>query len=111
LGEPVIRTAVAQAMREMGRQFVLGRDIGEAMEQTDVFPPMITQVFSVGQESGKLEEMLDRLAEEYDHQVQSAAERATALLEPALIIGLAVVVLFIVLAVILPLLETVNAFA
>ena len=65
---------------------------------------------SVGQQSGRLEEMLDRLAADYDRQVATAAQRLTALLEPALILVLVVIVGFIVLATILPMLEAANAF-
>ena len=70
---------------------------------------MAVQLFSVGQESGRLEEMLDRLAAVYDQQVQHAAQRLAAILEPLLIVLLAVVVLFIVMATVLPILEAGNA--
>jgi type II secretory pathway component PulF len=53
--------------------------------------------------------MLDRLAANYDQQVQTAAQRMTAILEPLLIIVLAVIVLFIILATVLPILEAGNA--
>ena len=87
-----------------------GRDISAALEETGAFPPVVVQVFSVGQQSGRLEEMLDRLAADYDRQVASAAQRLTALLEPALILLLVLVVGFIVLATILPMLQAAQAF-
>lgn len=87
-----------------------GRDIGPALEETNAFPPVVVQVVSVGQHAGRLEEMLDRLAADYDRQVATAAQRLTALLEPALILVLVVIVGFIVLATILPMLEAANAF-
>ena len=87
-----------------------GRDISGALEETGAFPPVVVQVVSVGQHSGRLEEMLDRLAVDYDRQVATAAGRLTALLEPALILVLVVIVGFIVLATILPMLEAANAF-
>ena len=67
------------------------------------------RLFSVGQQSGRLEEMLDRLATNYDQQVNTAANRMTSILEPLLIILLAILVLFIVLATVLPILEAGNA--
>jgi type II secretory pathway component PulF len=86
-----------------------GGDIGDAMEQTAAFPPMVVQVFALGQQSGRLEEMLDRLAIAYEQQVNTAAQRLAAILEPALIVMLALFVLFIVLATVLPILEVGNA--
>jgi type II secretory pathway component PulF len=97
-----------QALVECERAINAGGDIGEAIERTGAFPPMVVQVFAVGQQSGRLEEMLDRLAMTYDQQVSTAASRLTAVLEPALIVVLALVVLFIVLATVLPILEAGN---
>ena len=92
-----------------GRDAVMaGRDIGEALAPTGVFPPMVIQIFAVGQQSGKLEEMLDRLAEAYERQVNSLATRLAAVLEPILIIFLSVFVGFILFATILPILEAGN---
>ena len=82
-----------------------GRDIAEALEKTDAFPPLVIQVFAVGQASGRLEEMLESLADDYDTQVDLATGRLTALLEPVMMILLAVGVGFIAMAVILPILE------
>lgn len=98
-----------QALVECEKAINAGGDIGEAIEQTGAFPPMVVQVFAVGQQSGRLEEMLDRLAQNYDQQVATAAARLTAVLEPLLIVLLALVVLFIVLATVLPILEAGNA--
>ena len=85
-----------------------GRDISLAIEQTRAFPPLVVQVFSVGQDSGRLEEMLDRLARDYDAQVALAAGRFTAVLEPILILFLVFIVGFIAFATVLPILEAGN---
>lgn len=87
-----------------------GRDISTALDATKVFPASVLQVFQVGQESGRLEEMLERLATDYDRQVQSAATRLTSVIEPVLIILLAVIVGAIAFATILPILEAGNVF-
>jgi type II secretory pathway component PulF len=104
-GNRVLRAALVECERAINA----GGDIGEAIDRAGAFPPMVVQVFAVGQQSGRLEEMLDRLAETYDQQVSTAAARLTAVLEPLLIIALALVVLFIVLATVLPILEAGNA--
>ena len=82
-----------------------GRDIAPALEETQAFPPLVIQVFAVGQASGKLETMLDNLATDYDTQVDITAGRLTALLEPVMMILLAVGVGFFAFATILPILE------
>jgi type II secretory pathway component PulF len=100
----VIRDALGRCAKAVSA----GGDIGEALEQTQAFPPTVVQVFALGQQSGKLETMLDRLAATYDQQVSAAAQRLTAILEPVLILLLAGLVLFIVLATVLPILEAGN---
>jgi type II secretory pathway component PulF len=87
-----------------------GQDIAGAMESTGVFPPVVVRIFSVGQQSGRLEEMLDRLAAAYEQQLATSSQRLTAVLEPVLILFLVVVVGFIALATVLPMLEAANVF-
>jgi type II secretory pathway component PulF len=99
---------ISQALLS-GRDAVLaGRDIGEALAPTGVFPAMVIQIFTVGQQSGKLEEMLDRLSATYERQVNSLATRLAAALEPILIVFLSIFVGFILFATILPILEAGN---
>jgi type II secretory pathway component PulF len=97
------------ALKKCEHAIVAGGEISEALEETGAFPPMVVRIFSLGQQSGRLEEMLDRLATAYDQQVSSAAQRLAAIMEPALIVILALVVLFIVMATVLPILEAGNA--
>src|SRR5207248_1225688 len=101
----VLRDALARCERAV----TAGEEIADALGHTGAFPPMVVQIFSVGQQSGRLEEMLDRLAASYDQQVQTSAQRLAAILEPLIILLLAGVVLFIVLATVLPILEAGNA--
>ena len=79
---------VAGALRDVETQITSGIDLSGAMETTGVFPPMVVQVFALGQQSGQLEEMLDRLAINYETQVATAAQRMTAILEPMIIVVL-----------------------
>jgi general secretion pathway protein F len=96
------------ALDEIRTRVQAGRDIGDALATTGVFPPLVALIFNVGQQTGKLEEMLDRLAEGYERQVASATSRFTAALEPILIVVLAVFVGFILFATVLPILEAGN---
>lgn len=97
----VIRAALQEAETAVGE----GREIAEALEDTRAFGPVVLQVFSVGQQSGRLEELLDELAIEYDQQVAVASARLTAVLEPLLILVMVVVVGLIAFATVLPMLE------
>lgn len=82
-----------------------GQDISLALEKTQAFPPLVIQLFAVGQASGRLETMLDNLATDYDTQVEITSNRLTTLLEPLMMILLAILVGFIAFATILPILE------
>jgi type II secretory pathway component PulF len=82
-----------------------GQDIAAALETTKAFPPLVIQVFAVGQASGRLESMLEDLAIDYDTQVDIASSRLTAFLEPIMIILLAVVLGAVLFATILPIIE------
>jgi len=87
-----------------------GQDIAKSLEATGAFPPVVIQIFSVGQASGRLEEMLDRLAGSYDQQLITSSQRLTAVLEPVLILFLVLIVGCIAFATVLPLLESANVF-
>ena len=61
----VLRDALSRCEKAV----VAGEDIADALERTGAFPPMVVQIFALGQQSGRLEEMLDRLAGAYEQQV------------------------------------------
>ena len=99
---------IRKALNDVRESIATGRDTGQALEATSVFPPLVVQIFAVGQQSGELDRMLERLAEDYDRQVETVATRLTTLLEPIIILLLTTIVGFIMLAVILPILEAGN---
>ena len=101
--------AIQQAFRDGHEAIQSGKSLSDALAQTQIFPALAIQVFSVGQESGQLPEMLDRMVEDYDRQVEMASRRLASLVEPILILFLAVMIGFLILAVILPILEAGNA--
>ena len=105
-GNRVLETALL----ESARGIETGQEMGPSLKQSGVFPPVVVQVFTVGQQTGRLEEMLERLAVDYDRQVASASERFAAVLEPVLILVLSVIVGFIMFATMLPILEAGNVF-
>ena len=97
-----------EALNKCQARIAAGEEVADALKQSGAFPPLAVRVFSIGQESGKLDEMLFRLAEDYDSQVATSSARLTALIEPVLILLLAAMVGFLLLATILPILEAGN---
>ena len=104
----VKNVVLQQCFTAIHDQVKAGRDIGEAMERTTLFPPLVVQIFTVGQQTGKLETMLARLAGDYERQVSSLTLRLATIMEPVLIVCLAVFVGFILFATMLPILEAGN---
>jgi general secretion pathway protein F len=82
-----------------------GTDIATPLKATGVFPSVVGYMVAVGEQSGQLEEMLDRIADAYDEEIEVVTDRVTTILEPLMIIALAVVVGFIVWSIVLPILQ------
>ncbi len=85
-----------------------GESIVAPLEACGVFPPMVISMVDVGEETGQLPEMLLKIAEVYDDEVDNAVESLTSLLEPVMIVVLAVIVGTIVIALFLPLIEIIK---
>lgn len=79
-----------------------GMDLSQALRKTQVFPLTVIQMIRVGEESSKLDEMLDRISIIQEKEVKQSFDKTVALLEPLMILGMAFMVGFIVLAVMLP---------
>jgi len=79
-----------------------GKGISEPMKVSRVFPPMVYHMVALGEESGQLDELLLRVSEYYDQQSDYVIKNMTTLIEPILIFGLGIIVLFMALAIFLP---------
>ena len=86
-----------------------GESMTQPLSQCKVFPPMVTSMVEVGEETGALADMLTRIANTYDDEVDNAVAGMTAAIEPALIIVLAVVVGTIVIAMFLPMVKIIGS--
>jgi len=95
--ETAIETA-AEGVRE-------GKSLSSELKKTGVFPSVLIHMLSTGENSGKLESMLLKSASSYENEVNTFLSRLTAILEPFLIVFVAVVVGGIIMAVMLPMLE------
>lgn len=85
-----------------------GESLSAPMERETVFPSMVTSMVDVGEETGQLSEMLNRIADNYDEDVDNAVAGITSIIEPIMIVFLAVVVGFIVIALFLPIVEIIK---
>ena len=97
-----------QALIDYEAAVSAGRDVAGPLEASGVFSPMVVQMLAVGQQAGQLEQMLLKLSTAFDQQVSVATTRLTAVIEPLLIVMLAMLVGFIAFATILPILEVSN---
>ena len=88
--------AIISAMENVEESLKQGRGLAVPLAEAGVFPKQAIYLIKVGEESGKLEEMLERIADIYDREVQTSVSRLLALLEPAVILGLGGVVAAIV---------------
>jgi len=82
-----------------------GADIASPLKASGYFPPLVSHMISIGEKSGQLEDMLLRVAEAYDSEVETSVEGLTSLVEPIIIVVMAIVVFGIILAVLLPIFE------
>ena len=101
VGNVVIAEVVANAGVEVGK----GQALSKTLDVGGFFPPMAIQMIQVGEQSGNLEEMLNKVAEIFEREVETSVMRLTALLEPVMVLLMAGVVLFSILSIFLPILE------
>lgn len=97
-----------QALRDCRNATQRGREISDSLKHHTWMPAVVVQVFAMGQASGKLDPLLDKLAHDYDQQVETMVTRLSSLIEPVLIIVLSLVIGFVVFATFLPILEAGN---
>ena len=109
-GLPVLENVVdnelyRDVLQEARARVREGTNLSRPLEQSGEFPPIVIQMIQVGEETGNMEEMLERLSEYYDVEVENAIEGGISLIEPAIIIVMAFVVGSIILSIILPLFD------
>jgi type IV pilus assembly protein PilC len=100
--------AVEEAMDGVIASVKRGGTIAAPLAQAPIFPEMVTHMVGVGEETGALDNMLDRVAEFYEEQVEASVKALTSILEPIMIIVIGGIVGFIVISMYLPLFEVYN---
>jgi len=104
-GEVLGNRVLAAALKESAIAVSRGGSLADSLRGARIFPPMLPRVVAVGERSGELAPMLLDIAGSYEEEVNRASSALTALLGPILILAMASVVLFVVLAVLLPIFE------
>jgi general secretion pathway protein F len=102
---------MAGAIEDARTAILEGAALAAPLRASGQFPPMVTTMIEVGERSGELEAMLDKVANTYDEQVESTITKLTSLIEPMLIMVMVGIVLVIILATLMPLLQITNTLA
>lgn len=85
-----------------------GSSLSYSIEQYNIFPPMVHNMIKIGEESGELEDVLNKTADFYDEEVENSIQKLVALIEPVMIVLMAAIIGFIMLAMITPMFDMVN---
>ena len=109
----VTRTSINNALLEsvlikVKKDIEEGSPISNQLQKSEVFPLMVTQMVAIGEEAGELENMLNKIADFYDDEVDSSVESLTALMEPVFIVVIGAIVGAIVVAMYLPIFNVIN---
>lgn len=104
-GNIVIERAIMTARQSISE----GKTVSEPLGASKVFPPMVVQMIAVGETTGALDAMLAKIADFYDEEVDAGVSKLTALLEPALMVFLGVVIGFLVIAMYMPIFKMAAA--
>jgi type IV pilus assembly protein PilC len=107
----VANEIIAEAVMEARARIREGDRIGPPLEKSGMFPPMVVHMISIGEESGALDQMLSKVADFYESEVESTLQSLTSAIEPVLIVLLGGMVGFIVISLLLPLITAVQSLA
>ena len=103
--ETLTNRVLAGALGDVAEQVKSGRGLADPLSESGDFPKLAVQMVRVGEETGQLQEMLLQVADTYDGEVQTAVKRLLTLLEPALILGLGVVIAAIIMSILVAILS------
>jgi general secretion pathway protein F len=101
----VNHSVFAKAIASARDSVTEGASLSQPLKQSGIFPPIVIHMIASGEQSGELEDMLAKVAEIYEEEAETLASTLMSLLEPVLILGMALIVSFIVISILLPLLE------
>lgn len=103
-GNKVIYNAIRQAVTAIAQ----GDTIAQPLQDTGVFPPMVVQMISVGEKTGGLDEMLEKVADFYEDEVDAAVDALTSIIEPVVIVVMGAVIGFVLISMYLPMFDLIG---
>jgi len=107
--EAIVENEVmTKVLRQARDALEKGQSMTEPMRRHWVFPPLVTQMIAIGEETGALDAMLGKVADFYEAEVEAATDQIKALIEPFMIVVLAAVVGTIIAAIMIPMFEIYN---
>ena len=107
-GQASGNAVIEKAMKEVQLSVKEGQSITAPLEKESVFPAMVTQMISVGEETGSLDAMLNKIADFYEDEVNAAVKSLTSILEPILMLGVGAIVGTVVISMYLPIFSMMN---
>ncbi len=107
-GKTAGNTVIEEAMVGVQANVKEGQTIAAPLEKVSVFPPMVTQMIAVGEETGSLDQMLQKIADFYEDEVNAAVKSLTSILEPILMLGVGGIVGVVVISMYLPIFNMMN---
>ena len=107
-GQAAGNVVIEDAMVNVQTSVKEGQSITEPLSSVSVFPPMVTQMISVGEETGSLDAMLSKIADFYEDEVNASIKSLTSILEPILMLGVGVIVGTVVISMYLPIFNMMN---
>lgn len=107
--ETVRNEVISREIEKLQGEVRDGRGLASPLMKSKIFPPVVSNIIAVGEESGSLEKSLEQIASSYEQELENTLKTLTSLLEPAIILTMGIVVGFIVLAMLLPIFEITGA--
>ena len=101
-GNTMTNAQFKKAILKTREEVSMGSTLQEPIRNSALFPPLVSHMIGIGEETGALESMLDKMADYYDQDVETATDQMMALLEPLVIIALALGVGFVIAAMMMP---------
>jgi type IV pilus assembly protein PilC len=108
VGETSGNWVIIQALQKVQDSVRAGRSVSGPLSEEAIFPPMVVQMIAVGEDSGSMEQMLGKIAEFYDEEVQSTTESLTSLIEPLMIAVIGIVIGGMIVALYMPIFTIFN---
>ena len=109
-GETVGNVVIARAVEKMGESLRDGKGLSAPMESSGLFPPLVVQMMAVGEETGQLDTMLNKVSDYYDTDVEYTLRNLSTMIEPILLLFVGGMVLFLALGIFLPMWNLMSLF-